>query len=87
MNRLPWMLAGAIAVVLVSPVLALGEETAPPKTPWTKTDLDSAPVVRWVFEGCAAYPVTAETMPDQPSSATLAAAESHSAEAVSPAEN
>ncbi len=83
MTKLPLMLTVALATVLISPALSLGEETAPPRTPWAKTDPGSSPVVRWVFEGCAAYPITEETIPGQPAESKMAAAEDPANDAVS----
>lgn len=58
MPRLPLTL---MAMILAVPSLAgsaFGEDEPPPRTPWQKVDPGSEPVVRWVVEGCAAYPVT-----------------------------
>ena len=43
---------------------AVGDEIAPARTPWKATDPNGEKVVRWVFEGCAAYPVTETAPPD-----------------------
>jgi hypothetical protein len=53
----PWFAAAALLAPSLS---ALGEDQAPARTAWTKADPASDEVVRWVVEGCAAYPVTAD---------------------------
>ncbi|MEM7043365.1 MAG: hypothetical protein AAF543_11195 [Pseudomonadota bacterium] len=39
---------------------ALAENEPPPRTPWQKAESATGQTVRWVVEGCAAYPVTVE---------------------------
>lgn len=38
----------------------ISAKDAPPRTPWQKAAPTSDEGVRWVVEGCAAYPVTAK---------------------------
>ena len=52
-------------VLSLSSLPALAEDTVPERTPWERTDPTSEKVVRWVVEGCAAYPVTVENKPEQ----------------------
>ncbi|MGI9416366.1 MAG: hypothetical protein ACR2RA_00870, partial [Geminicoccaceae bacterium] len=58
-------------VLSLSSLPVLGDDAVPERTPWQKpdpnTDADPAvgKVVRWVVEGCAAYPVTVESPSEQ----------------------
>ena len=53
-------------LLLTAPVFpAAGDEIAPARTPWKVADPSSEKVVRWVVEGCAAYPVTENTAPER----------------------
>ncbi|MEZ5933733.1 MAG: hypothetical protein R3F54_17635 [Alphaproteobacteria bacterium] len=50
----------AVTASLALTSFAWGDDRAPARTAWTKADPASGEAVRWVVEGCAAYPVTAE---------------------------
>ncbi len=65
MTKLP-LVAALAALLLTAPYLpAAGDEIAPTRTPWKVADPSSEKVVRWVVEGCAAYPVTEDAAPER----------------------
>ncbi len=51
-------------VISAEALPVLGDEVAPARTPWKAADPNSEKVVRWVFEGCAAYPVVEDAAPE-----------------------
>lgn len=65
MTTVPKMAAISLALIAIS-FPAIGDEAAPPRSAWKKADLQTREeAVRWVVEGCAAYPVMAETAADE----------------------
>ncbi len=60
MTNLMRVVAFASLSIAVAPFSALGQEDAPSKIAWKGIDLQSHRAVEWVYEGCAAYPVTIE---------------------------
>lgn len=57
--------AFSLLVLSVLALPALGDEATPPRTPWKATNPNAEKVVRWVVEGCAAYPVTEDATAEQ----------------------
>lgn len=56
--------ASVLVIMLPLTFSALGQDQAPPRTTWEKADPTSDKVIRWVVEGCAAYPVTVDALPE-----------------------
>ncbi|MGI9419053.1 MAG: hypothetical protein ACR2RA_14585 [Geminicoccaceae bacterium] len=50
---------GTLALLAFT-VPAFGQDKAPPRTPWEKVEPKPGQTVRWVVEGCAAYPVVVD---------------------------
>jgi hypothetical protein len=59
MNSLMRIVAIALLPMSAASFSAVGEEAAPPRIAW-QGGLDSKKAVKWIYEGCAAYPVTEE---------------------------
>ncbi len=51
------IVAIAMPSMSAAPFSAVGEETAPSRIAWQGGDPDPAKAVKWVHEGCAAFPV------------------------------
>lgn len=66
MTRLP-LKTIAFMAILAMPFPAVSQEAAPSRTAWKSANLQSQEVVEWVFEGCAAYPVTKNAVPEHSS--------------------
>ena len=65
MANFPYQVARSV-LTLATPIFpAAGDEVAPSRTPWKVADPSSEKMVRWVIEGCAAYPVTEDTAPER----------------------
>lgn len=58
----------ATLLLVVQGIPAFADERKPERTPWERagpaSDPTSDKVVRWVVEGCAAYPVTVDAPRD-----------------------
>ncbi len=65
MRKRPLNVAFSVLILMALALPTLGDEAAPPRTPWKATDPNSEKVVRWVVEGCAAYPVTEVGAPER----------------------
>ena len=65
MTKFPYKAALLVLLLTAAVFPAASDELAPSRTPWKVVDPTSEKVVRWVVEGCAAYPVTEETAPER----------------------
>ncbi len=70
MTRLSVIMAIPALSFLALSLPALADEDPLPRTPWQKAAPSPEKPVRWVVEGCAAYPVTAEAS-ETPSEAKI----------------
>jgi hypothetical protein len=59
--------------IIAAPFAAVGQDAAEARVPWAADDLDPEKTVKWVYEGCAAYPVTVEDAPSTDIRSQLAA--------------
>ena len=60
----------ALLISLAGGLPALAQDEPLPRTPWQKAEPASGETVRWVVEGCAAYPVTMDAEAPRPAPAS-----------------
>lgn len=60
MNSLIRIVAIVMLPMFAAPFSAVSEKAAQPRIAWQGDDLAPKKTVKWVYEGCAAYPVTDE---------------------------
>ena len=65
MTKFARELALSVLLLTAAAFPAAGDEIAASRIPWKVADPTSEKVIRWVVEGCAAYPVTEEIAPER----------------------